>query len=56
MNEQQIEQAENMLSYFGQHSEAMTYGPVAVHRKWWMEEAATLLRDLLPDWSAFKEG
>ena len=55
MDEEQIEKAEQLLSYFEQHGTQMIYGPEAVHREWWMGDAATLLRDLLPEWSAFRE-
>lgn len=54
MEETHTDKAEQLLSYFGHHGEAMTYGPEAVHREWWMGEAAGLLHDLLPEWSAFK--
>lgn len=54
MNESQIDKAEQLLGYFEHHGEAMTYGPEAVHREWWMGDAANLLRDMLPEWSAFK--
>lgn len=54
MDETHIEQAEDLLSYFEQHGEAMAYGSLAVHRESWMNSAASLLRDLLPEWSAFK--
>lgn len=53
MNDEQIDKAEQLLSYFGQHAESMTYGPEAAHREWWMREAAAFMRDMLPDWSAF---
>ena len=54
MNEDNIDKAEQLLGYFELHGEAMTYGPEAVHREWWMQDAAVLLRDMLPEWSAFK--
>lgn len=55
MDEEQIDKAEQLLGYFEQHGEQMAYGPVAAHREWWMKEAGQLLRDLLPEWSAYKE-
>jgi hypothetical protein len=44
MPEAHIEEAERLLSYHECH------GPI----HGWAEDAAALLRDLLPDWSAFK--
>lgn len=55
LTEEQIDKAEQLLSYLGQHAEQLTHGPEVVHREWWMGSAANLLRDLLPEWSAFKE-
>ena len=54
MDEKMIDRAEQLLSYFEHHGEDMTYGTTAAHREWWMGEAGNLLRDLLPEWSAFK--
>lgn len=55
MTEAQIEQVEQLLSYLEQHGEHMAYEPTCSHREWWMGDAANLLRDMLPDWSAFKD-
>lgn len=54
MDEEQIEKAETLLGYYEIHGEQMAYAPEAVHRESWMGDAAALLRDMLPDWSAFK--
>lgn len=55
MNDTHAEEAETLLGYFEQHGEQMAYGPVVAHREWWMGAAAALLRDMLPEWSAYKE-
>lgn len=55
MTESEIDKAEQLLSYYEHHGASMTYGPAAVHREWWMKDAAALLRDMLPEWSAFRE-
>lgn len=57
MTEEQIDKAETLLGYYDIHAEMLAYGPrdKAVHREGWMGDAATLLREMLPEWSAFKE-
>ena len=53
MDEKQTEEAEKLLSYFECHSDELFRGNV--HVEWWTEDAAALLRDMLPAWSAFRE-
>lgn len=45
ITDEQIEEAERLLSYYEIHAPALPF---------WTEDAVTFLRELLPDWSAFK--
>lgn len=53
MTEAQLEEAERILSYCDALVEAGTFSERA--REWALQDSLNLLRDLLPEWSAFKE-
>ena len=54
MSEEQIEKAEQLLSYYEAHGDDERVFPRTAHSEWWIGEAVALLRDSLPEWSAFK--
>lgn len=53
MDDSTVDRIENLLSYFDCHSDVVHAGGNA-HSEWWVNDAVALMRDLLPEWSAFK--
>ena len=55
MDETMIDKAEQLLSYYEQHGADVKVFPIGTaSSEWFMGEAIALLRDTLPEWSAFK--
>jgi hypothetical protein len=55
MNEQQIEEAERLLSYYEGHVEQAVAEVGGRVLPFWVEDTVKFLRDLLPEWSAFRD-
>jgi hypothetical protein len=55
MTEDQIDRAEILLAYYDIHLADNAPHPAgSPHREWNNGDMAELLRDMLPEWSAFK--
>lgn len=51
MKDEQMEELERLLGYYEAHGAlTLTQPPL-----FWIEDAVKLMRDLLPEWSAFKD-
>lgn len=58
MNDEQIDRAERLLSYYEAHGSSRAVFPraeTATGGEWWIGEAVALLRSALPEWSTYRE-